>query len=129
MANKTVAEHVKKLRQNTNNKEGSDQFPFLYRIHDKPDIEKLKEIQDIVKPLGIRFDASPSVSSRSVNSLLEKVEDTSLELTVNDKMLRAMAKAEYNPDNIGHFGLGFDDYAHFTSPIRRYPDMIVHRLL
>lgn len=130
MANRTVAIHIENLRKQSNKKKTKDLFPFFYRIHDKPDIEKLRNIEENVKPIGIDFRLdSKTVSSKAINTLLKDVEDTSLELTVNDLMLRAMAKAEYSPDNIGHFGLGFKNYAHFTSPIRRYPDVIVHRQL
>lgn len=129
MANKTVAIHIKKMRKRSNKKKDDDLYPFFYRIHEKPDMEKLLNIKETVKPLGIRFDVSKNISSKAINTLLEQVEDTSMELTVNNLMLRAMSKAEYHPDNVGHFGLGFSDYAHFTSPIRRYPDVIVHRQL
>src|SRR5690625_181281 len=139
MANRTVARHVSTLRKRKPKRgeekgKGSgsgknSQPPFLYRIHDQPDLEKLFNIRENVKPLGIEFEVKKRVSPIEINELLEQVEGTSLEAIVNDLMLRAMAKAVYSPVNVGHFGLGFSHYAHFTSPIRRYPDVVVHRIL
>lgn len=128
MANKTAAMHVNTLRKK-GFKSVKNDHPFLYRVHDKPDLEKLHNIRETAKPLGIHFDVDGSISSSKINELLKEVEDTSIEKIINDLMLRAMSKAEYSPKNIGHFGLGFANYAHFTSPIRRYPDVVVHRLL
>lgn len=128
MANKTVAKHVDSLRKKGGRVSKND-HPFLYRVHDKPDLEKLHNIRETAKPLGINFEVDGSISSKKINELLKEVEDTSIEKIINGLILRAMSKAEYSPKNIGHFGLGFSNYAHFTSPIRRYPDVIVHRLL
>lgn len=129
LANRTVSEHIDKLRS-ASKKKSKDNFPFLYRIHDKPDAEKLMNVAELVGPLGIRVKFSINdVRPAHIIDLLGQVKGTTLEKTVNELVLRSMAKAIYSPDNIGHFGLHFDDYSHFTSPIRRYPDVIVHRLL
>jgi len=138
MANKTVALHVESLRDAATQKgkkkvtgaKARDLFPFFYRIHDKPDPLKLANIAENVGPIGIKFKPDmKKVSSRSINELLKSVEGHVLQNTINELVLRSMAKAVYSPGNIGHFGLSFSHYSHFTSPIRRYPDVIVHRLL
>jgi ribonuclease R len=129
LANRTVSEHIDKLRSQSK-KKSKDNYPFLYRIHDRPDPEKLMNVAELVGPLGIRVKFSINdVRPLHIIDLLTQVKGTTLEKTVNELVLRSMAKAVYSPDNIGHFGLHFDDYSHFTSPIRRYPDVIVHRLL
>jgi ribonuclease R len=128
MANKTVAYHVSTLRK-SQKKAAKNDHPFLYRVHGEPDLEKLNNIRETAKPVGIDFNLDGKVTASKINSLLKQVEGTSLEDIINGLMLRSMAKAVYSPKNIGHFGLGFSNYAHFTSPIRRYPDVIVHRLL
>jgi len=102
---------------------------FLYRVHAKPDMEKLEAFSDMMKRLGHSFPVSRAIKPNQFARFLKKVKGTPEEDFINELMLRSMAKAVYQRDNIGHFGLAFSHYSHFTSPIRRYPDLLVHRLL
>ncbi len=140
MANKTIASHISWLREQNresqsaksgdNDTHGKFNYPFLYRIHDRPDPEKLKNIVENVRPLGIDFTVRKGkVTTEELNRLIHDANKTSLKYAIHELILRSMAKAVYSPKNIGHYGLGFKEYTHFTSPIRRYPDLIVHRLL
>lgn len=103
--------------------------PFLYRVHDRPDIEKLNEFSYLMKRLGYSFPVSENMRPIAFARFLESIKDAPQEDFINELMLRSMKKAVYQRQNIGHFGLAFNHYTHFTSPIRRYPDLIVHRLL
>jgi ribonuclease R len=122
LANQIVAEHVKP-------KMNKQVVPFVYRIHDLPDKEKVIEFSRFVKSLGYSFDPTAANKSTQFQALLESVRGTEEEAVINEIAIRSMAKAVYSIKNIGHYGLGFKYYTHFTSPIRRFPDLIVHKLI
>jgi ribonuclease R len=103
--------------------------PFLYRVHEKPALEKLEAFSAMMTRLGYKFPVSPTMRPIAFARFLERVKDTPEAELINELMLRSMMKAVYQRENIGHFGLAFKHYTHFTSPIRRYPDLLVHRLL
>ena len=122
LANKTVAKHIGFPTK--------DAKTFVYRIHDKPDSDRISTLNNIVKKFGysINNDTSDKLT-QSINKLLKNVKGKAEQQMVETLTIRSMAKAIYTTNNIGHFGLAFKHYSHFTSPIRRYPDLIVHRLL
>ena len=102
----------------------------VFRIHDKPDEKKIAEIDSFIKKLGYRINISNSKDpNKTINKLLELIEKTPEKNIIDMMVIRAMSKAKYSSKNIGHFGLMFENYTHFTSPIRRYPDLIVHRII
>jgi ribonuclease R len=120
LANRTVAEEAGKRQKR----------PFVYRVHDAPDPEKIRTLAEYVRAFGYRLEITEgSVSRQDLNALLHHVKGTAEEPVIETAAVQAMAKAVYSPHNVGHFGLGFSHYTHFTSPIRRYPDLIAHRLL
>ena len=125
LANRTVAESVGRVPK------GKKAKVFPYRVHDNPDPEKMETLRKFVVNFGLKVktDGTRKAMIKSINKLMDDVDGKREGKLVQSVALRAMMKAKYTTHNIGHFGLGFDYYTHFTSPIRRYPDTMVHRLL
>jgi len=118
LANETVATHLEKL-----------EVPVVYRVHEEPDPSKIEEFQEVAHSFGHKFSMHGPIPQRGFQHLLRQVEGRPEERMLSYLMLRSMERARYLPKNLGHFGLAMRTYTHFTSPIRRYPDLIVHRVL
>lgn len=125
LANRTVATHI-----NTHLASPNKAKTFVYRIHDRPNSEKLERFAKFVRRFDLEIDTTDNLTiSKSINNLVKNSNGKAWQNVVETLAVRSMARAEYSTDNIGHYGLAFKNYSHFTSPIRRYPDMMVHRLL
>ncbi|MEO6175971.1 MAG: ribonuclease R [Flavobacterium circumlabens] len=119
LANRKVAEYI-----------GKQKKTFIYRIHDEPNEDKLIAMQSVIAKFGYKIDfRNKGDISKSLNALMEEVNGKKEQNLIDTLAIRSMSKAKYSTENIGHYGLAFDYYSHFTSPIRRYPDVMVHRLL
>lgn len=124
LANRTVATHVSNIEVK------GKELPFPYRVHDVPDEGKLEVFAAFASRFGYKFNlSSPEAIQRSFNEMLRMVQGKPEQHVLESLGIRTMSKAVYTTENIGHYGLGFEDYCHFTSPIRRYPDVLVHRIL
>jgi ribonuclease R len=117
-ANETVASHVEQM-----------EVPFIYRIHEEPAEEKVQDLADFLATLGISLPTAKKIKPLHLQKALAKAKGTPEEMLINTVLLRTMKQARYSTENVGHFGLAAESYTHFTSPIRRYPDLIVHRIL
>ena len=131
LANRTVAESIGAQKSQKTQKSQKPAKTFVYRVHDQPDPQKLESLRQVVAPFGykLKTGGTKGAISRSLNALMDEATGSREQKLIETVALRAMMKAKYSTHNIGHYGLAFDYYTHFTSPIRRYPDTMVHRLL
>jgi ribonuclease R len=128
LANRSVAKYIYEQDKKLN---GGKAAGLMYRVHNSPDIDKLQELAVFLKAMGYKLELKPdgTVDPKEINKLLAEVQGKPEENLISSATIKTMSKAIYSIDNLGHFGLAFEYYTHFTSPIRRYPDLIVHRML
>ena len=124
LANKIVAEKINSLSKRNNKN-----YTFVYRIHEDPKKEKIVELQNFIKQFGYSINSNEKNLSNSLNDLMKKIKGKPEESTIEKFAIRSMSKAKYSTNKENHFGLAFNNYTHFTSPIRRFPDIMVHRLI
>jgi len=119
VTNEVVARHCSQAK-----------LPFVYRVHEDPSPERVKAFKEFVSSFGLKlFVGGMGYKPKDFQNILEQIKNTSYSIPISRVMLRSMQKARYAPENLGHFGLALKDYCHFTSPIRRYPDLVIHRIL
>ena len=130
LANRIVAAEIGRKKKDADNHE-KETKPFVYRVHDNPDPEKISKLSNFIKRFGLnlKLSSNSKTTHKHLNHLLDDCQGKPCQTLVETLTIRSMAKAIYSTDNIGHYGLAFPYYTHFTSPIRRYPDMMVHRLI
>lgn len=130
LANRIVAAEIGRKKKDIDNQE-KETKPFVYRVHDNPDPEKISKLSTFIKRFGLnlKLSSNSKTTHKHINALLDDCQGRACQTLVETLTIRSMAKAVYSTDNIGHYGLAFPYYTHFTSPIRRYPDMMVHRLV
>lgn len=130
LANRIVAAEIGRKKKDGDNQD-KETKPFVYRVHDNPDPEKISKLSTFIKRFGLHLktSANSKTTHKHINALLNDCQGRACQTLVETLTIRSMAKAVYSTDNIGHYGLAFPYYTHFTSPIRRYPDMMVHRLV
>ena len=133
LANRVVATEIgrKKKAETEQEDKKHEPKPFVYRVHDNPDPEKIGKLSNFIKRFGfnLKLSSNSKTTHKQINNLLDDCQGQPSQTLIETLTIRAMAKALYSTDNIGHYGLAFPYYTHFTSPIRRYPDMMVHRLV
>lgn len=131
LANRIVAAEIGKRKKTNDAEEKTSHKPFVFRVHDNPDPEKIGRLSTFIKRFGLhlKISSNSKTTHKHINALLDDCQGRPCQSLVETLAIRSMAKAVYSTDNIGHYGLAFPYYTHFTSPIRRYPDMMVHRLV